>query len=282
MSLMELIPLAILATYAAFAMLEALRPGRAFPEIARWRFKGAFFLVFGLALTMCCRRSGRRTSRLSADRRHRARHVVRRAVRFPGARARRVRVAPHACIARRLLCRALHQMHHSAERIDIWGSLYFHPLDLTVFAFVYSFMLVVVAGVTRRGRADREPDCDVLRVLPAREHPHAAAGSGYIIQRPEAHSLHHERGVHGYNYSDLPLWDIVFGTFRNPAGWNAKAGYYDGASARIPEMLIGVDVVNRAANAKIAYRSRPRLERASLHGAATLADGLREAYNRVM
>ena len=48
--------------------------------------------------------------------------------------------------------------------------------------------------------------------------------------------------MHGYNYSDLPLWDLVFGTFRNPERWSAKAGYYDGASARIPEMLIGIDV----------------------------------------
>ena len=50
------------------------------------------------------------------------------------------------------LFRTLHQMHHSAERVDVWGALYFHPLDLTLFAFVYSFMLVVVAGVTPRPR----------------------------------------------------------------------------------------------------------------------------------
>jgi sterol desaturase/sphingolipid hydroxylase (fatty acid hydroxylase superfamily) len=39
---------------------------------------------------------------------------------------------------------------------------------------------------------------------------------GYFVQRPESHSVHHGRGVHQYNHSDLPLFDILFGTFRNP------------------------------------------------------------------
>jgi sterol desaturase/sphingolipid hydroxylase (fatty acid hydroxylase superfamily) len=54
--------------------------------------------------------------------------------------------------------------------------------------------------------------------------------------------VHHERGVHRFNYSDLPLWDIVFGTFRNPATFDAKTGFYDGASARVLEMIVGKDV----------------------------------------
>jgi sterol desaturase/sphingolipid hydroxylase (fatty acid hydroxylase superfamily) len=54
--------------------------------------------------------------------------------------------------------------------------------------------------------------------------------------------VHHERGVHAFNYSDLPLWDMVFGTFRNPETWDGEAGFYGGASSRIGEMLIGRDV----------------------------------------
>jgi sterol desaturase/sphingolipid hydroxylase (fatty acid hydroxylase superfamily) len=27
--------------------------------------------------------------------------------------------------------------------------------------------------------------------------------------------VHHREGVHDYNYADFPLWDILFGTFRN-------------------------------------------------------------------
>ena len=39
---------------------------------------------------------------------------------------------------------------------------------------------------------------------------------GYVIQRPEAHGLHHELGEHRRNYSDFPLWDMLTGTFVNP------------------------------------------------------------------
>jgi len=73
---------------------------------------------------------------------------------------------------------------------------------------------------------------------------------GYVVQRPESHAIHHQRGVHAYNYADLPLWDMLFGTFRNaPAGAKPPQGFHDGASARIVEMLAFRDV------------SRPTLER---------------------
>jgi sterol desaturase/sphingolipid hydroxylase (fatty acid hydroxylase superfamily) len=65
---------------------------------------------------------------------------------------------------------------------------------------------------------------------------------GYLIQRPESHTIHHARGVHAYNYSDLPVWDILFGTFRNPTAYELDTGFYDGASARVVDMLLGRDV----------------------------------------
>jgi sterol desaturase/sphingolipid hydroxylase (fatty acid hydroxylase superfamily) len=65
---------------------------------------------------------------------------------------------------------------------------------------------------------------------------------GYFIQRPESHLVHHGRGVHAFNYADLPLWDMVFGTFRNPVAMESEAGFYDGASTRVAEMLAFRDV----------------------------------------
>jgi len=68
---------------------------------------------------------------------------------------------------------------------------------------------------------------------------------GYLIQRPESHAIHHARNVHAFNYADLPLWDMVFGTFRNgPAVGTPlpRQGFYDGASARVWEMLAFRDV----------------------------------------
>ena len=68
---------------------------------------------------------------------------------------------------------------------------------------------------------------------------------GYVVQRTESHSVHHARGVHQYNYSDLPLFDIVFGTFRNPKDFVSESGFYDGASAKVPEILLFKDIAGR-------------------------------------
>jgi len=65
---------------------------------------------------------------------------------------------------------------------------------------------------------------------------------GYIVQRPESHSVHHGRGIHHYNYSDLPLFDILLGTFRNPKDFVTESGFYDGASALVPQILVFKDV----------------------------------------
>ncbi len=67
---------------------------------------------------------------------------------------------------------------------------------------------------------------------------------GYIFQRPESHSLHHAKGIHAYNYSDLPIFDILFVTFKNPKDFFLDTGFYDGASSRIREMVLFKDINN--------------------------------------
>jgi hypothetical protein len=65
---------------------------------------------------------------------------------------------------------------------------------------------------------------------------------GYFISRPEMHAVHHERGSHSGNYCDLPVIDMIFGTYRNPEKFEGEAGFYDGASARVGDMILGRDV----------------------------------------
>lgn len=60
---------------------------------------------------------------------------------------------------------------------------------------------------------------------------------GYILQRPEAHLIHHQRGVHAYNYGDIPLPDMLFGTYRNPREWDGQNGFHDGSTRQIGAML---------------------------------------------
>jgi sterol desaturase/sphingolipid hydroxylase (fatty acid hydroxylase superfamily) len=63
-----------------------------------------------------------------------------------------------------------------------------------------------------------------------------------VIQRPEAHCLHHQRDVHAWNYGDLPVWDMLFGTWRNPMAFDAEVGFDTEASRRFGAMLAFVDV----------------------------------------
>ncbi len=65
---------------------------------------------------------------------------------------------------------------------------------------------------------------------------------GFVFQRPESHCVHHQDGVHRYNFSDLPVWDMLFGTFRNPRAFDADCGFGPDGEHRLGEMLRGVDV----------------------------------------
>ena len=136
---------------------------------------------------------------------------------------------------------SFHQMHHSAERVDAIGAFYFSPLDMIGFTLLGSLSLVVVIGVSPEAATYFLYATIFLSIF---QHSNIKTPQwlGYIIQRPESHSLHHGRGVHRYNYSDLPIFDIMFGTFRNPKNFPETMGFYDGASRRIPEMLLFKDV----------------------------------------
>ena len=135
-----------------------------------------------------------------------------------------------------------HQMHHSAESLDAFGAYYLHPLDAAMFTSIGSLVFFPLLGVTTEAGV-----IGTLFLTFNAMFQHANIKTpqwlGYFIQRPEMHTVHHARGIHRYNYADLPLWDMMFGTFLNPKTVSKLAtGFYTGASARIGAMLIGRDV----------------------------------------
>ena len=132
-----------------------------------------------------------------------------------------------------------HQMHHSAERVDMAGFAYSHPIELLI-AVGMTPLVAAVIGVA--------PEAAMLAgyitfCMGLFEHFNAKTPRwiGYIFQRPEMHCVHHQRGVHAYNYG-TPIWDMLFGTYRNPATWSEQAGFWDGASKKTFAMLVGRDV----------------------------------------
>lgn len=141
----------------------------------------------------------------------------------------------------------LHQMHHSAESIDAFGAFYLHPVDNFMFTTWSSLVFFPLLGVTPAAGALGAAFLTFNSLFQHMNKP-TPHWLGYFIQRPESHALHHERGVHGRNYADLPVFDMLLGTFENPRSVEGReAGFYTGGSSRIGEMLLGRDVTTAPA-----------------------------------
>ena len=139
-----------------------------------------------------------------------------------------------------VLWRVFHQMHHSAERLDTFGAFWFSPTDMAAFTLVSSFALTLVLGISAEAAVWVLYTTFFLAVF---QHANIRTPRwiGYLIQRPESHSRHHGKGRHRDNYADLPLYDLMFGTFSNPKH-HCDTGFYQGASSRVGEMLLWRDI----------------------------------------
>lgn len=229
---------AVLGLFGAFALAELVAAGRNYPEMRLWRLRGILFLLLYLALATYAPLmwdgwlgehrlidatglpfwaqvgGGFVLLQLFIYAWHRTMHNV----------------DP--------LWRWLHQLHHSAERLDVWSAFHFHPFDTIAFSLVGSFALVLVFGISGEAAVIVAVAAAFLSMF-----THANIRTphwlGYIVARPESHALHHERGVHARNYGDVPWFDMLFGTFENPRTCKVEVGFYDGASGRIGAMLAG-------------------------------------------
>ena len=135
------------------------------------------------------------------------------------------------------LWKIFHQMHHSAERIDTYSAFYFSPLDMIGWTALGSICLVLIVGLSPQAATVTILLTNFLGMF---QHTNikTPVWLGYIVQRPESHTIHHAKGIHAYNYSDLPLFDIIFGTFKNPKNYEHETGFYHGASKRVKDMLL--------------------------------------------
>jgi sterol desaturase/sphingolipid hydroxylase (fatty acid hydroxylase superfamily) len=138
------------------------------------------------------------------------------------------------------LWRWLHQVHHSPQRIEVITSFYKHPLEILSNSALSAAIVYLVLGLGPAAAAQA-----VLLTGLAELFYHWNVSTphwlGYLFQRPESHCVHHQQGLHAGNYSDLPLWDMLFGTFHNPRAWDARCGF-GAAEHRLGEMLRGIDV----------------------------------------
>lgn len=139
------------------------------------------------------------------------------------------------------LWRVFHQMHHSAERLDTYGAFYFSPFDMIGFTVLGTICFSFIAGFPPQAITVMLLVTNFFSIF---QHANIKTPTwlGYFVQRPESHAVHHAKGIHAFNYSDLPLFDIIFGTFRNPEAFVKETGFYMGASGKIGEMMMFKDL----------------------------------------
>jgi sterol desaturase/sphingolipid hydroxylase (fatty acid hydroxylase superfamily) len=139
-----------------------------------------------------------------------------------------------------VLWRLGHQLHHGVARVDIASAMIFHPVDVAV-----QVTMTLLAGSLLGATPEAAAIAGALGFFLALfQHWNIATPRwvGFIIQRPEAHMLHHERDVHARNFGDMPVWDMIFGTYANPVRADVAVGFAPEAMRRWPAMIACVDV----------------------------------------
>jgi sterol desaturase/sphingolipid hydroxylase (fatty acid hydroxylase superfamily) len=136
-----------------------------------------------------------------------------------------------------------HQLHHSPKRIETLTSFYKHPIEILADSALSGVIIYVLLGASLEGAFWFN-----FFAATGEYFYHSNLKSPkwlkYIIQTPELHSIHHELDVHKYNYSDLPLWDRLFGTYKDTDTFSAQCGFPNDNERKVWKMLLFKDVYN--------------------------------------
>lgn len=140
------------------------------------------------------------------------------------------------------LWRWFHQVHHSPVRLEIITSFYKHPFEIFANGILSSLILYNLCGLSVEAAVSTTLITGLAELF---YHwnvktPHWL---GYIIQRPESHCVHHQEGFHQNNYADLPIWDMLFGTYYNPRESEFSCGFANDKEQELGAMLLGRDVL---------------------------------------
>ena len=238
----ELIALLVPLTFLVMLAVEKLRPARSYPARRGWTWLGiGFLLLIGAVSTLVP---------LAVDAEWLAAH---RLVDGSGLGVAGGTLAGYFVLsgtmylvhrsfhAVPLLWRLTHQLHHSPQRVDIPGSVLFHPVEMVLQVVLQLLVTLLVLGLDPLAAALTGYVAAFYGMF---QHWNIRTPRwlGYLIQRPEAHNEHHRLGVHAHNYGDLPLWDLLAGTFRNPQHFEGRCGFESPADRRLGAMLGFVDV----------------------------------------
>jgi sterol desaturase/sphingolipid hydroxylase (fatty acid hydroxylase superfamily) len=139
------------------------------------------------------------------------------------------------------LWRCLHQIHHSARRLEILTSFYKHPVEIWINSLLSSLIIYPLLGCS-----PTVAGYYTFLIAVGEYFYHWNINTprwvGYVFQRPESHRVHHQFRHHTNNFADLPIWDMLFRTFTNPRKFRGKCGYESWREDRFEDMLVFRDV----------------------------------------
>lgn len=229
----------VTGTFIAYALLERVLPGYAWPHQRFWVLRGLGWFVATFALAVGIPML---TDKWLAE------HALLDLSRLgawgilPGILVYQlIGYAWHRALHGVPLLWRLHQTHHSSERIDVWSQFRFHPLDFAGWTVVNSLSSVFVLGLSLEAAVLTALTINAVNLF-GHVNVRTPRWLGYIVSRPENHMLHHARGVHRSNYADLPIIDMLFGTFENPKTAPREVGFWDGASTETSSLMLARDV----------------------------------------
>jgi sterol desaturase/sphingolipid hydroxylase (fatty acid hydroxylase superfamily) len=136
-----------------------------------------------------------------------------------------------------------HQVHHSPSRIEAVTSFYKHPAEIFFDSVLAAAVLYALLGCSLEGALWFNFFGAVAELFYHSNYK-SPRWVRYFIQTPELHSIHHQLDVHHHNYSDLPVWDRLFGTYRDADSFAASCGFPRGNERKLGRMLIFQDVYN--------------------------------------
>ena len=237
---MTLPSILVVVVTAVFLLLERLFPGRALPKVKGWYWRALLVNFAQLGITLATARLwirlfGFSLFHLSAWRMPVAEGFV---GWFAGTF---VFYWWHVLRHKKGFWLLFHQVHHSPSRIEIATSFYKHPIEILSDSILSALVLYPLLGCSMMGAFWYN-----FLAATGEYFYHANVRTPkwlrFIIQTPELHSIHHQFDVHSFNFSDIPLWDRLFGTYKDTTEFAERCGFPVGSEEKLGAMLVFRDV----------------------------------------
>jgi len=218
------IGLSVVVLYPAMIAIERIWPARTFPRVPYWHGIG-IVLFFYTGLMNALLLTWLPTEWLTTHR------LFNLSV---------LGIVPSVVIGHMVITLVTYAWHRATHESDFLWRM-FHQMHLAMYIVLPAFVAIFVLGVDPLAAAILT-SIGGFNAYFQHWNVRTPRWLALFFQRPEAHCIHHQYGLHRYNYSDLPLWDFVFGSFRNPATWQGETGFDEPADQRYASMLAFVDV----------------------------------------